>query len=204
MVPPASPPAPVTRQALVRGRYMQTFVAHIARLPPADRSAVLAVVPAEIWTAIEKAGLLGWLPFEMNRVCTRAVGERLGPERTNDFFRQLLLGTADGPLLRGLVQSVLRVTVRDPGLYLPWLPKGWAVMFRDAGHMSVGERDAGSALVSIDGLPAECVSDEIWIQSVASSLAALGELAGVESSVRVKSVDAASRSVNFALRWALR
>lgn len=180
---------------------MQTFLAHVGRLPPEDRRAIFDAVPSALWSSIESASLLGWLPLETNLVFTRAVGTRLGPERTAAFFRQLLLGTAEGPLLRGLVQSVLRVAVRDPGLYLPWVPKGWELMFRDTGHMSIAERANGSAAISIEGLVDECLGDEIWIQSVASALGALAELVGGDSAAVAWSVAPASHSVTFKMRW---
>ena len=115
----------VARRPAVRARYMQTFAKHVDALPPSDRNAIRAAVPAGTWEAIESAGLLGWLPLGTNLVCTRAVAEQIGRDRTHRFFRSLLLDTSNTPLLRGLVQSVLRVAVRDPGLYLPWLSKGF-------------------------------------------------------------------------------
>ena len=57
---------------------------------------------------------------------------QLGKERAHVFYRKLLLGAADTPLLRGLVQSVPCVAVRDPGLYLPWVSKGFELMFRES------------------------------------------------------------------------
>jgi hypothetical protein len=180
---------------------MQTFAAHVARLPADDREAVLADVPGAIRSSIESAGLLGWLPLEANVLCTRAVGKRLGPERADLFFRQLLLGAADGPLLRGLVQSVIRVAVRDPGLYLPWVPKGWALMFRDTGQMSIVERSKGAAVVSIEGLVDECLREPVWIQSVASALGALADLVTLDGGATVSSVSPATQVVTYRLRW---
>src|SRR5262245_34064570 len=122
-------PSTAARQPSVRARYMQTFARSVDRLPLEDRDVIRASVPAEHWAAIESAGLLGWVPLQLNLDCTRAVAARLEAERTHGFFRELLLATTETPLLRGFVQAVLRVAVPDPGSYLPWLSRGFELVF---------------------------------------------------------------------------
>jgi hypothetical protein len=180
---------------------MQTFAKHVERLPAEDRTAIRDVVPPETWAAIESAGLLGWLPVSVNLECTRAVSTRLGPERTHQFFRELLLAAIDTPLLRGFVQAVLRVAVPDPGQYLPWLARGFELMFRDAGTWAVIEREPGWALLELKDLPRESVTDKVWINSVASSLAGLMDLTNIQGTVVVHEVDVKSGTVAFASKW---
>lgn len=192
---------PATRLPSVRARYMQTFSAHVNRLPPADRDAIRAAVPEGTWEMIESAGLLGWLPLTTNLACTRAVADRLGPKETHRFFRSLLLDTSNTPLLRGLVQSVLRVAVRDPGLYLPWISKGFELMFRDSGRWTVMERGPGTAVLEVRGLPAECFTDAVWPESVASALCALLDLTELEGNVSVRSVEPETGAMTFRFRW---
>ncbi|HVU05531.1 MAG TPA: hypothetical protein VHE30_27475 [Polyangiaceae bacterium] len=180
---------------------MQTFAAHVEALPRADRDAIRAVIPEETWTEIERAGLLGWLPLEVNLRCTRAVAAQLGKERTHVFFRKLLFDTSNTPLLRGLVQSVLRVAVRDPGLYLPWISKGFELMFRDAGRWTVTDRGIGTAKMEVTGVPAECLTDLVWPESVASALCALLDLIQYEGSCVVDHVDPESFTVVFRSTW---
>jgi hypothetical protein len=180
---------------------MQTFAKHLESLPAEDRAAIRDAVPAETWTAIDSAGLLAWLPLGTNLACTRAVATRLGPERANRFFRDLLMAALDTPLLRGFVQAVLRVAVPDPGQYLPWLARGFELMFRSAGSWTVLEREPGWALLQLGDLPRESVTDSIWIKSVASSLLGLHDLMELDGTVVVREVDAKARTVTFALRW---
>lgn len=195
----APPPAP--RVPCVRARYMQTFASHVDALPRADRDVIRASVLAETWQAIESASLLGWLPMTTNLECTRAVAQRLGPEGTHRFFRTLLLDTFNTPLLRGLVQSVLRVAVQDPGLYLPWISKGFELMFRDVGRWTVAERGPGSAILEVRGLPAECQDDPVWLTSVASALCALLDLTELDGNITVRSADNDAGAVTFRARW---
>jgi hypothetical protein len=180
---------------------MQTFARHVESLPAEDVAAIRAAIPAETWAAIESAGLLAWLPLETNLACTRAVATRLGPERTNRFFRELLMAALDTPLLRGFVQGVLRVAVPDPSQYLPWLARGFELMFRDAGTWNVLERAPGWALLKLGDLPRESVTDSIWLKSVASSLLGLHEIVEIEGTVVVHEVDLKAHTVTYAARW---
>jgi hypothetical protein len=195
------PARAAARSPSVRAHYMQTFAREIERLPPRDRDAIRKTVPEETWASIESAGLLGWLPLSVNLSITRAVSSALGRERAHVFFRQLLLGAAHTPLLRGLVQSVLRVAVRDPGLYLPWISKGFELMFRDSGRWTVLERDLGSASIEVKGLPAACFADRLWVESVASSLCALLDLAQLTGDVALSEVDERTGRVVFRGTW---
>jgi hypothetical protein len=180
---------------------MQTFAKAIDRLPAEDRDAIRAAVPAETWAAIDAAGLLAWLPLDTNLTCTRAVANRLGPERSHRFFRELLMAAIDTPLLRGFVQGVLRVAVADAGQYLPWLARGFELMFRNAGTWSVLEREPGWALLQLGGLPRESATDLIWIKSAAASLLGLQDFMGLDGTAVVHEVDVKARTVTYACRW---
>lgn len=185
----------------VRARYMQLFSKQIERLPVPEREAISAAIGRDV---IESASAMSWLPLAVNLEATRAVAERLGPERTDRFFRGLLLDTAHSPLLGSVVQTALRVAGRNPGLSLPWIAKGFQLIFRDMGGWTTVRRDTGILVMELAGLPAECVSDDVWARSVASALSALLDLARLEGSVAVAEVDRASGRVVFEARWAVR
>jgi hypothetical protein len=188
----------------VRVRYMQVFAGSVGRLPEADRGPIRAAVSSAAWAAIDGGPLLGWLPLDVNLVCTRAVSERLGPERSHELFRKLLVDTARTPLLLGLVHGVLRVAVRDPGLYLPWISKGFTLMFQNAGKFSVLERRPGEALLELGRLPTECARDALWIRSAGSSLSGVFDIARLDGTVAIDQVNAAAARVIFRVCWSTR
>lgn len=190
----------MVRTPCVRARYMQMFVARIDRLPEADRLAIRSEIPEFVWSAIASAGQFNWLPIHVNLVCTRAVSEQLVPERAHDFYRGLMLD-ASSTMLLGLVQSVLRVAVRDPSLYLPWVSKGFELLFRDTGSWKVVERRPGASLMELRGVPRECIDDPLWIQSAASALSALFDIARLNGMVAIERVDPAERRILFRSRW---
>jgi len=112
-----------------------------------------------------------------------------------------LLGSMEGSLLRGLVNGVLRVAVPDPGLYLPWVTKGFELLFRNVAVMRVVDRSPGSALTEMRELPRECTSDDVWLTSAASSFSALLELVNLEGSVVLEDMDANAGVARLRSRW---
>lgn len=180
---------------------MKVFVEHLTRLPEQDRRSIRSRVPESTWHMVESAGSLGWLPMEVNLECTRAVALHLGPERTHEFFRTLLLGSMQGSLLRGLVNGVLRVAVPDPGLYLPWVTKGFELLFRNVALIRVVDRSPGGALTEMRELPPECTSDDVWLKTAASSFSALFELVNLEGSVVLQDVDPSAGIARLRSRW---
>jgi len=189
------------RPPQVRVHHMKVFVEHLTRLPAEDRRSIRNRVPESTWHLVEAAGALGWLPMDVNLACTRAVAMHLGPERSHEFFRSLLLGSMEGSLLRGLVNGVLRVAVPDPGLYLPWVTKGFELLFRNVAVMRVVDRSPGSALTEMRELPRECTSDDVWLTSAASSFSALLELVNLEGSVVLEDMDANAGVARLRSRW---
>jgi hypothetical protein len=169
----------------VRGRYMKTFLEAVDRLPPADADAIRQR-QAEWVNAVEKAGIISWLPLEANLALTRAVAHVLGPKRTHEFFERLGFESFQTPLLRGLVRSVVAMVGHDPGRYMEWMQKGFGLIFRDSGTWRVIEREPTMATLEVRGLPDACFEDDIWLDSVASSLNALFRLAKCDGSVNVR------------------
>jgi hypothetical protein len=187
--------------AYVRGRYMKTFVAHLEQLPEMDRKRIAAAVPDSFFHEIDESGMFAWLPFDRNLVLTRAVAGELGPRRTHDFFLSLMLASFQTPLLRGLVEAVLRLKGNDPTVMLQWVSKGFELMFKDAGTWRVVDRESRAAALEVLGLPADAVRDRVWLDSVASSLGALFTFADARGVVVVRDVEPERGRVVFRMRW---
>lgn len=180
---------------------MQLFAAHVGRLPEGDREQVTASVDPSVWNDIASASALTWLPFDANLVCTHAVAACLGPERTDEFFRTLLLSTFRTPLLQGLVDAVVRKLGRDPGASLFWVARGFDLMFEDCGAWRVVERAPNRAALQVVGLPFAVANDHLWIQSVASALRALGDIAHLDGTTTIREIDPKAGRVVFLITW---
>jgi hypothetical protein len=141
------------------------------------------------------------LPIETNLSCTRAVALALGPERTHVFFRDLLAGALDTSILHSLVRQVLRVVVHDPGLYAPLVYKGYEALFPDGGKGRTLDRSESHLTTEYSGVPPQCLTDEVWPKSVASSTSKLFDVLGFEGSVVLTDLDAREERMRFLARW---
>jgi hypothetical protein len=180
---------------------MKTFVEHIDLLSAADRERLGSNVPDAIWTDVEEAGNFAWLPIEHNLVITRALAEALGPRRTHDFFVELMLSTYRTPLLKSLVDAVLRLRGNDLGVMLQWVSKGFDLMFKNVGTWRVIEREPTSACLEVSGLPAVVVNDRVWLDTVCSSMSSLFSLARVTGLAAIRDVDPSRGKAVIRLRW---
>jgi hypothetical protein len=145
--------------------------------------------------------MLGWLPGDANLACTRAVAETLGPDGTHSFFRSLLTRTFQAPLLRGVVEGALRFGFRDLALYIPWVSKGFELLFQGCGRWAVVERGVGTALIEIRGLPREYASDPYWLKSAASAGSALFDLVRTPGTSVIEEVDVGAGRATFRMTW---
>jgi len=180
---------------------MKGLVEQVKRLPASDRARIEGVIPEAVFREIEETSTFAWLPFEVNLRVTRAVAESLGPRRAHEFFLDLMKASFEGPLLKSLVDAVLRLRGNDPTVMLQWVSKGFELMFKDAGTWSVVDRGEGAASLEVTGLPQEARSDRIWLESVSSSLTALFGLADVRGVTTIREIDEARSAVVFRLRW---
>ena len=184
---------------------MQSFASETSRLPEADRRAIAQAITPSTLDAIAVAPLLGWLPFSVNLSYTRALATQLGRERTHEYFRRLLLRVSETPLLHGFVRSALRATFGNPALSLPWLGKGWELIFRDCGRMAnVKRRTETGAMFELHGLPAEALMDRYWVDSVASAVSGLAELLDHHATVFASEMDPRSGTAIFSGTWRAR
>ena len=179
----------------MRARYMKTYAAEIDALPEPLRTMT------EVWLAIASCPAFGWLPFDYDVELTRAVSVALGPRRSHEFHRQTLLRAFKSPLLKGLVDSVVRVFGLDVGTFLNWVSKGFDLMFQGAGRWKVVERSSVAATLRVTGLPRTAVEDVTWLESLGSALTALFVLAGVDGASTVRDVDIEKGAASFRLRW---
>lgn len=192
------------RTPQVRARHMQSVIAEIGRLPEDDRRAITAAIRPETLAAIGAGTILGWVPFAFDVECSRAVATRLGPLRAHEFFRGQILGVVETNLLAGIVQSAMRLAGADPRLYLPFLGKGYDILFQGCGRLTARHEPPSSAVVELRGLPAEALEDEYWIGSVASSLCGLTELIGFDGTADPGHGRARDGSVNIVCTWRAR
>ncbi len=187
---------------MVRGRHMKSFLELIDRQDAETRQRLRAAMLAAALTAIETSTTVGWLPAQVNLEVTEAVARTLGAQAADRFFRDLLLAGFEGPVLGALVKSVIALSGHNPTVGFNWVPKGFNVIFRDCGHWSTPESGAARSVVEGAGVPAFLAQSRLWLESVASSLAAVFDVMRVpRGTVVVDRAEPQQGLVRYLARW---
>jgi hypothetical protein len=185
----------------VRARHMKSMLAATGRLPGGGGAAARALVRPALLEQIEQSSGVDWLPIESNLVVTRALHEVLAPAAFHLFFRDHLLESFQGPLLKTMVDTAVRIFGIDPASWARWVPKGWPLVFKDGGTWTVDRVEPGHVAFRLEALPDACIRDRVWLSSVASSLSAIIELAKAKGGFDLTDVDPVARRASFAMRW---
>jgi hypothetical protein len=180
---------------------MKGLLEAIERLAPDESERVRALVPDALVRSVADATSIDWLPLETNLVVTRALHRGLGDARFYRFFRDQLVDSFSGPLLRVIVDAALRVFRVDATSFTSWVGRGWGLIFRDCGAWTVEGAGPGMARLRIESLPAACVDDEVWLRSVAHSLDAFWVLARTQGECSYAGRDVARAAATYELRW---
>lgn len=185
-------------QPSVRARHLKSALAAADALP--GGAAVRAALPPRLLADVERASGFDWLPVDHDVAIVRASADVLPPEGFDRLWRAVVLDGIEGPLLGLLMRTAVRVFGHDPAGFARWVPKGWAMIFRDVGVWTSCAVAADAALLRLDALPPPC-RDPVFPGSVAASLGAIPLLAGRPGGARVLEAAEAGGGVLFEVRW---
>ena len=180
-------------EPLVRARHLKSMLAFADEWPGHPGARLRSHLPEADVRAILEASGIDWLDVRLDLDVTRAIHELLGPDECLRFFRRQSLSSFQGPLLRTLVDTAQRMFGLQLASWARWVPKGWALLFRDCGAWTVEAPGAKQVTLRLRALPQACSGDEIWIRTVGASLSALLDLARLEGAVTTAREPAAVR-----------
>jgi hypothetical protein len=181
----------------VRARHLKSALAAVDALP--HGRALREALPARMVRDVEHANGFDWLPIEHDVALTLASASILPVDEFERLWRAVVLDAIEGPLLGLLMRTAVRMFGYDPTEFSRWIPKGWAMVYRDVGTWTSCHATDQGALLRLEGLPPAC-RDPIFTRSVACSLAAIPVLTGRTGGARV--VDASDHgTVSFELSW---
>lgn len=186
--------------AVTRGRYMKDYLAAVRRLPPTKQDAVLRGLEALV-EQIESAANSEWLPIETNLALTDAIFRELGTEDADTFYQNWLRRQVGTPLWSSLVATALKLFGLDPGGVAKWVPKAFALMYRDYGTFNVDRVGPAQAVLHLTEMPVELVHSFNWQRSVCSGMYALFFVTRVRGKAQIDDVDVDRRSMRIGLSW---
>ncbi len=186
-------------EPLVRASHLRSTLAAVDR--SRVRETVRAALPPGLVAAIEVANGFDWLPAENDVALVRAIHAALGDVDHDLFSRTVILEAFEGPLLGPLIAIALRLFPGGLMAWAHWIPRAWALVFRECGEWGVQGVGPGAVDLQLRWLPPICVQDRVWTTSVASSISALLVLAGVDGTMRLTGLDPETRTASYQMRW---
>lgn len=182
----------------VRARHLKSALVTAAALP---RGAALreALRPGLV-ADVERATGFDWLPAEHDVEIVRASAAVLPPDQFERLWRGVVLDGIEGPLLGLLMRTAVRMFGHDPAEFARWVPKGWAMVFRDVGVWTTCTVTGGLAVLRLQGLPPVC-RDPVFLRSVACSLGAIPVLTGRSGGARVVDASPEHCAASFEVSW---
>jgi hypothetical protein len=182
----------------VRARHLKSALGAADALPCGRM--LREALPARLIAEVERATGFDWLPVEHDVTIVRASASVLPPEEFERLWRGVVLEGIEGPLLGLLMRTAVRMFGHDPAEFARWVPKGWAMIFRDVGVWTACTVTGGTAVLRVQGLPPPC-RDPVFARSVACSLGAIPVLSGRSGGARVVDVSAEHGTVSFEVSW---
>lgn len=188
--------------AEVRAPYLQLIVRQCRHLPDGLGPRILARLPPEDLALIRGAALAEWLPFELHQRLQDAKNAEVSEERAAEVTRTLILVALATPVLGGFVSNVLRVIGADPGPAFRWAPRGYAMLFRDCGHLvAVPHPTRPLVTMHLEGLPPEAATNSSFVKSVGHALSAVYHITGFEGTCTLASWDPDHGRATFEMTW---
>ncbi len=183
----------------MRARHLKTTLAAVDRCRARD--AIRAALPAGLAATIEAANGFDWLPAANDVALVNVIHGALGDAEHDAFSRGVIRDAFEGPLLGPLIAIALRLFPGGLMAWAHWIPRAWALVFRECGEWKVEAVGPGAVDLELGWLPHICVQDAVWPGSVASSTSALLDLARVRGTLRLTGLDRATRTASYQMRW---
>jgi hypothetical protein len=139
--------------------------------------------------------------MEVNLSVTDATSLELGAQGAREFFRAMVSAEYQTDTFRSFLASIARLLGLTPKNYVKMAPRGWELVFKNCGVFRALDREQQQAWLEYTDIPAACLQNDLWIESVRSSFYSAFDLTGVPGEVRWEELDFKRRRAVFQFVW---
>jgi hypothetical protein len=163
---------------------------------------VLEEIGSECVARIESAGPLEWLPAEDHVRVAVAPAGHMRPQEFRDLWRQMTCDSFKRPVFRVMVEGALRIFNHTPGDLVRFAPRGWTLVSRGTGDITVAAtEEAHAVMVTWAKIPPLFRAAPDFALAWQGSLDAITELAGHKGSVTMDASQLSQGAVRYTMRW---
>jgi hypothetical protein len=183
----------------VRALTSQVALQHVDTLSSTLRASILH--DAGDVEAARRAYQFGWIPFALQIRILDAMRRHQSPEAWQASQRVLMHGYLDKPVLRGLLDTAVRLLGLSVATLARWTPRAWDALFKHAGALRIDSQSEGRIGFVLERFPPELMRSGSFVESLQAALEVIFVLAKVEGRVEIDAVHASSGEARFTLRW---
>ena len=188
-----------TGEPLVRGSHLKEDLEALAALGADVEARVRLRLRAESVAAIEEATRIEYLPLAHNIAMADAVFAEAGEGGSRLWGKSSLLASIGG-VFRPLFEGLTALFNPAPTLLFKYIPKGWAVTYRECGEFVVDQPRVGTTLLRGRGLASEMLRPA-FLFAVCGTFEAAFALSRYEGTVRCLSTGRNGPDVEWLVDW---
>jgi hypothetical protein len=189
------------REPLVRARLCQDWLTLVAEEEDPYRSRFFAQLDASLRETIESASRVAWIPLANYVRLADILQETFGATRADAYYRRAFVASFDTPLLKPIFELGARLVGLTPATAVRWIPKGWAIAFKNAGALTGEVLGPGRARLVYTDLPALFTASEGWLLSCPSSAYGVYDFLRVEGIIRLDLTNRSAGTVVMSFEW---
>lgn len=185
----------------IRASHAKSNLSSLSRLGADAERRVRAAIRPDTLDAIEGASRVEWLPVELDVEVTEAIERALGAEACRQWAREGLRISMETPLLRPVVDGVVRLFGLSPEHLFRVVPRGIGQVYRSVGEMRFISRGPGEVALVWERLAAPVVPSVPFFDGTAGAFEAVFDITKRSGSVTLEEHDVDARRVTFRCCW---
>jgi len=189
-----------TRIPQVRAVIVRAALKVFAGYPRPIRQRLESLLPEDLLAMRDDLNL-AWAPIEFHLALIDASHECLDPAAFRKFHRDITLNYLDMPLLKGVLETCIRIFGLDPRSILRWAPRAWGILFRNCGTL---EHDPSSTKeetrLQLNDFPRRPFSSGNFPLALAAAFEAAFTVTRTAGFIEVTSIDLTHGAADFVAR----
>lgn len=169
-------------------------------MPEPARSDIRSRISSDVLEQVANSVSVAWLPVECDVDITRAVVEVLGVSGNRRWSRDALLRSANGPLLKPILDGASALFGLTPHALYKVAPRGFGMIYRDLGEVRYEALGEQHARIVHEGIPESLLAAPWYLEGIAGAFEAGYVFLGLEGDVQL-SLDAAEHTAHYDVRW---
>ncbi len=184
----------------MRSAFGDGLLQQVEALEPAERTAILELIPEETVAHYRRVMPVGWTSMQLHMEVSDAIRAVVGSQRNVEVWHRTMAALTSRPLLSGFLRHVGTRLGMSPGTMYQQTARLWQHLCRNVGDLSA-EVVGSHTTVELVEFPASEHSFPCFVEGLHGCLLGLVTPFDVSVEVRVDAVDLQAGAVSYDVAW---